>query len=52
MKITAAGLMSEQLISVSCDTPVTQAASELIRRRISGLPVVDADGTLMGMFTQ
>ena len=45
----ARDLMSSPVVSVSPDTPVSQVASTLLKHRITGVPVVDAGGSLVGM---
>ena len=42
-------LMSSPVVSVSPDTTVRQICSTLLEHRISGVPVVDAGGSLVGM---
>ncbi|MGB0499387.1 MAG: CBS domain-containing protein [Rubricella sp.] len=43
--------MTRDPITLDPGEDVTRAASTLLRRRISGAPVVDADGALVGMLT-
>ncbi|HSH29941.1 MAG TPA: CBS domain-containing protein [Thiohalobacter sp.] len=45
-------LMSRPVITVHPETPLAEAAHEMVTRRISGLPVVDADGKLVGIITE
>ena len=42
--------MTEHVITIAADTPLTQAARLLRERKIGGVPVVE-DGKLIGMFT-
>lgn len=50
MKISA--IMTTNVFSLPPDTPVSKAVDLLISRKISGLPVVDEAGRLIGMFTE
>ncbi len=45
-------IMTRDVLTVGPDTPVAAAAALMVEKRISGLPVVDADGTVLGMFTE
>jgi len=45
----ARDLMSSPVVSVLPDASVRQIASTLLKHRISGVPVVDAGGSLVGM---
>jgi len=44
--------MTSPVVSVEADTTVVQAAQIMLQKRISGLPVVDKDGNLVGMVTE
>src|SRR4051794_16053798 len=44
--------MTPNVISVSDDTPVREVAQLLNRHRISGLPVCDAAGYMVGLITE
>ncbi|MEF3275485.1 MAG: DUF190 domain-containing protein [Chloroflexus sp.] len=46
---TAANVMTSPVITVTPETPVTTAVELLITHRIKRLPVVDAEGRLVGM---
>jgi len=50
-KLTVDKVMTTELVTVSEDTPVEEAALLMIDRRISGLPVL-RDGTLVGIITE
>jgi len=50
MKISE--IMTTQVKSLSPDTPVMEAIDALFANKISGLPVVDALGKIVGMFTE
>ena len=45
-------LMTTDVIRVSPDTRIKEAARLMFRHRVSGLPVVDADGRLSGIITE
>lgn len=48
----AKDIMTHRVISISERATVLDAAQLMIKRRISGLPVVDANGGLVGMITE
>ena len=48
----AAEVMSRDVISVGPDEPVREVASTMLMRRISGLPVVDAEGRVLGIVSE
>ncbi|NNJ08854.1 CBS domain-containing protein [Chloroflexales bacterium ZM16-3] len=45
-------IMTRSVISIREDARVEEAARLLARNRISGLPVVNADGSLVGLITE
>jgi CBS domain-containing protein len=45
-------LMTTDVITVSKDTGIRDAARLMFRNRVSGLPVTGADGTLVGIITE
>lgn len=49
--LTAGDLMSRGLVSVSQETPMHEAGRLLLLHQISGLPVVEADGTCVGVLS-
>lgn len=49
--ITAGTIMRTNLITVSSDTTIVEAARLMLEHKISGLPVVD-EGRLVGMITE
>lgn len=49
---SARDIMTQDLITVSPDTEITQAAKLLLDHHINGLPVVDAEGRLLGILCQ
>jgi CBS domain-containing membrane protein len=50
--IRVSRVMSQPVRSVHPHTPLTDAAHLMVSERISGLPVVDADGKLVGIITE
>ncbi len=48
----AGDLLEEELVTVAPLTDVEEAASRVIDRRLRELPVVDADGRLLGILTE
>jgi len=51
MKLTAQDVMTSQVLSVSPQTRVEDAAAHLARNRITGLPVLDESGSIVGMIS-
>jgi CBS-domain-containing membrane protein len=47
----AKDIISRHIISVSSASSVLQAAQMLLQHRVSGLPVIDAAGNLIGVVT-
>lgn len=45
-------IMTSRLTTVRADTPVEEAAQLMLTKRISGLPVVDAAGRLVGIVSE
>lgn len=52
MPKTVADVMSRDPISVRPETPLQEAIKIMAERRISGLPVVDQDGKLVGVLSE
>lgn len=50
--LRVANLMTREVVTVSRDTPLSEAAQLLVKHRISGLPVVDAEQRLVGVVTE
>lgn len=48
----AADIMTREVSTIRADTPLTAVAEMLIERRISGVPVVDAEGRLVGIISE
>lgn len=49
---TAGDLMSRDVVVVHPDTSLRDAVNLMARRRISGVPVVDANGAIVGMLSE
>ena len=49
MKLTAEDVMSREVIVVRPETPVEEAARQMTRHRITGMPVLDDGGSVVGM---
>jgi len=45
-------VMTRNVIAIGADEPVVKAARLMLQNRISGLPVVDKDGELVGIVTE
>ncbi len=52
MAQTVADLMTSNLFTVSPTTPISIAIKMLVDRQVSGLPVVDAEGKLVGVISE
>ncbi len=50
--MSVADIMTKKLITFSLDTQVLGAIDTLISKKISGAPVVDEDGNLLGMLSE
>jgi CBS-domain-containing membrane protein len=50
--LTAADLMSRPAVTIGPDEPVSHAARLMYNKRVKRLPVVSADGTLIGIVTR
>ncbi len=48
----AQDVMTSPVVSIAPDTPVLQAVRIMLQRHISGLPVIDKDGRLIGIVTE
>ena len=48
----AADVMTRQVITVMPDATIEEAARLMLRHRISGLPVADRDGAILGIVTE
>jgi len=45
-------IMTRQVITVGTDTPIAEAAEIMLRHHISGLPVINATGKLIGIVSE
>jgi CBS domain-containing protein len=50
--LTAADIMTVDLVTIRPEASLREAIELLLREKISGLPVVDADGRLVGVITE
>jgi CBS domain-containing protein len=50
--MTVGDVMTRSVVSVRAWTPLKEVARLLIERRISGVPVVDDDGALLGVVSE
>src|SRR5215475_14429927 len=48
----AKDVMTSSVISVEPEVPVLQAVRIMLQRRVSGLPVIDREGRLVGIVTE
>ncbi len=51
-KMTAGDVMTSQVITATAETPIKTVAELLLRHRISGIPVVDPEGRVVGIVTE
>ncbi len=51
-ELNAANIMTKKLITFTPETQVLNAINTLISYRISGAPVLDEEGNLMGMLSE
>ena len=50
--LTAGAIMTPNLVTVRPDASIEEAIELLLREQISGLPVMDDDGRLVGVITE
>jgi len=50
--VLARDIMTRTVVSTSPDAEIADLAKLMLKRHISGLPVVDQDGRLIGMVTE
>ncbi|WP_188263263.1 CBS domain-containing protein [Azospirillum tabaci] len=48
----AADIMTRQVVTIGPDATVTEAAKRMLENRISGLPVCDSNGRLLGVISE
>jgi CBS domain-containing protein len=51
-RLTAADIMTRDVVTVRPDTTLRQAAQMMVERRISALPVVDTEGRILGVVSE
>jgi len=51
-RLSVRDIMTERPRSVSADTPLREAARDMVRAGIGGLPVVDDEGRVIGMLSE
>jgi CBS domain-containing protein len=51
-QLTVERVMSRQVVTVTADMSILDAAEMMLERKISGLPVVDARGQVVGILTE
>jgi len=51
-RLTAAAIMASSEATLAPDTDIYKAMRQLLSSRLTGAPVVDADGRLLGMLTE
>jgi CBS domain-containing protein len=49
--VTVEDVMTRDVITVSPATPIHEAARLMVKHRVSGLPVIDAEGHLVGIIS-
>ena len=52
LQLTVADVMTKPVLTVRPDTPLQQAVQIISDHHVSGLPVVDAEGRLIGELTE
>ena len=52
LQLTVADVMTKPVLTVRPDTPLQQAVQIISDHHVSGLPVVDAEGRLIGEMTE
>jgi CBS domain-containing protein len=45
-------IMTQHVITIGADAPIAEAVDVMLRHHVSGLPVVDADGGLVGIISE
>ena len=45
-------IMTQHVITIGADAPIAEAVEAMLRHHVSGLPVVDADGDLVGIISE
>ncbi len=50
--LTAASMMTRELVTISPEASIQEAVDLVLNKQISGLPVIDNDGRLVGVITE
>ncbi len=50
--LTAQQIMTTGVVTIQPESTIEEAIELLLQKRVSGLPVVDAEGSLVGMITE
>ena len=45
-------IMTQHVITIGADAPIAEAVDTMLRHHVSGLPVVDAEGALIGVISE
>jgi acetoin utilization protein AcuB len=51
-KLKIVDIMTKKPVTVGPDTPIEKAAAIMLEKRVEGLPVLDAKGSLVGILTE
>ncbi len=51
-QLTVEKVMTRKVITILADKPILDAAELMLNSKVSGVPVVDANGKLIGMITE
>lgn len=51
-QLTVEKIMTRNLLTVKPDSPILDAAEIMLEHKVSGLPVVDDNGSLLGIITE
>lgn len=51
-QLTVEKIMTSPVITVQADEPILNAAKLMLAKKVSGLPVVDGEGRVVGMLTE
>lgn len=51
-QLTVEKIMTSPVMTVQADEPILNAAKLMLAKKVSGLPVVNAEGRLVGMLTE
>lgn len=51
-QLTVEKVMTRKVLTVKSDTSIIDAAQSMLENKVSGLPVVDDEGRLVGMITE